>query len=137
MSKSLTRREVLHGSAVGLGALALPEWAFPALVQGEELVKFTDYPEGWTTDRGPERRRYDIRRIDGPITPTEEFFTTQHHGHPQIDGASFRLKVSGLVDRPKELSLDELRGLGAVAGRAPRPRRDRVGRGIRVLRQPR
>ena len=112
MSKSLTRREVLQGSAVGLGALALPEWAFPALAQGEELVKFTDYPEGWTTDRGPERRRYDIRRIDGPITPTEEFFTTQHHGHPQIDGASFRLKVSGLVDRPKELSLDELRGFG-------------------------
>ena len=66
-----TRREVLRGGAAGLGALALPEWALPALVQGEELVEFTDYPEDWTTDRGPERRRYDIRRIDpGSMTPS-------------------------------------------------------------------
>jgi len=76
MTETLTRRDVLRGSAAGLGALASPEWAFPALAQGEELVKFTDYPEGWTTDRGPERRRYDIRRIDGPITPTEDQHAT-------------------------------------------------------------
>lgn len=84
----------------------------PALNQGEELIEFTDYPETWTTDRGPEKRRYDIRKIDGAITPAAEFFTTQHLGHPQIDGGSFRLKVSGLVDRPRELSLDELREMG-------------------------
>ena len=114
MTNELTRRDVLRGGAVGLSALALPEWAFPALAQGEELVKFTDYPDGWTTDRGPEKRRYDIRKIDESMTPREEFFTTQHHGHPQIDGASFRLKISGLVDRPKELSLDELRDLGEI-----------------------
>lgn len=107
-----TRREILRESAIGLGALTLPAWAFPPLVEGEELVEFTDYPEGWTTDGGPDRRRYDIRKIDGPFTPTGEFFTTQHHGHPQIDGASFRLKVSGLVDRTAELSLEALQALG-------------------------
>jgi len=112
VTNELTRRDVLKGGAVGLSALALTEWAFPALAQGEELVKFTDYPEAWATDRGPEKRRYDIRKIDGSMTPTEQFFTTQHHGHPQIDGASFRLRISGLVGRPKELSLDELRDLG-------------------------
>ena len=108
MTNELTRRDVLKGGAVGLSALAL----FPALAQGEELVEFTDYPEDWTTDRGPDKRRYDIRKIDGPMTPTEQFFTTQHHGHPHIEVNSFRLKISGLVDRPKELSLDELRDLG-------------------------
>ena len=46
------------------------------------------------------------------ITPADEFFTTQHHGHPQVDGASFRLKVTGLVDRPTELSLDDIKALG-------------------------
>ena len=113
MSQSITRRDVLRGSAAGLGALALPEWAFPALAPQEELVEFTDYPEDWTTDRGPERRRYDIRRIDdASMTPIDEFFTTQHHGHPKVDRAGFRLQVTGLVDRPKELSLDELSGLG-------------------------
>lgn len=112
MSNKLTRREILRGGAAGLGALALPEWAFPALVQGEELVQFTDYPEGWKTERGPENRFYDIRKIDGPYTAADEFFTTQHHGHPQVDGASFRLKVTGLVDRPKDLSLSDLEALG-------------------------
>lgn len=112
MKNELTRRDVLRGGAVGLGALALPEWAFPALLQGEELVQFTDYPEGWKTDRGPETRFYDIRNIDGPYTPADQFFTTQHHGHPQIDGNSFRLKVTGLVDRPKELSLSDIKALG-------------------------
>lgn len=84
----------------------------PALARDEELIEFTDYPEDWTTDRGPDKRRYDIRKIDGAMTPADEFFTTQHLGHPQIDGASFRLELSGLVERPMALSLDELKGLG-------------------------
>jgi len=112
MTNELTRRDILRGGAVGLGALAVPEWAFPALAQGEELVEFTDYPDGWKTERGPETRFYDIRNIDGPNTPANEFFTTQHLGHPQLDGASFRLKVTGLVDRPATLSLDDLKALG-------------------------
>ena len=112
MTNELTRRDILRGGAVGLGALAVPEWAFPALAQGEELVEFTDYPDGWKTERGPETRFYDIRNIDGPNTPADKFFTTQHHGHPQINGASFRLKVTGLVDRPAALSLDDIKALG-------------------------
>ena len=113
MKSGLTRRDMIRtGLAAGLGAFTVPEWAFPALAQGEVLVPFTDYPEGWKTDRGPTSRFYDIRKIDGPITPADEFFTVQHHGHPQIDGFSFRLEVSGLVDHPQKLSLDELRSLG-------------------------
>jgi len=113
MTSELTRRNMIRGSlAAGLGTLTLPEWVFPALAQGEALVPFTDYPEGWKTDRGPTSRFYDIRKIDGSYTPADEFFTTQHHGHPQVDGASFLLEVSGLVDHPQKLSLDALRGLG-------------------------
>ena len=112
MTNELTRRDILRGSVVGLGALALPEWAFPALAQGEALVPFTDYPDEWKTDRGPTRRFYDIRKIDGPYTPADEFFTTQHHGHPQIDASTFHLKVTGMVDHPTDLSIDELKAIG-------------------------
>ena len=112
MTNELTRRDVLRGGAVGLGALAIPEWAFPALAQGEEIVEFTDYPEEWKTERGPEMRFYDIRKIDGQATPANEFFAIQHHGHPQINMASFRVKVTGMVDRPKEMSLDDVKALG-------------------------
>jgi len=56
----------------------------------------------------PDRRNLDIRTIEGPFTPKDKFFTTQHYGHPEVDPATFKLKVSGLVDRPKSISLDEL-----------------------------
>ena len=115
MSKETTRREVLKGGVAlaGLGVLGVPEWAFPALAQGETLVEFTDYPEGWLPERpqAPERRQLDVRQIDGPITPADKWFTTQHYGHPDIDLTSYRLRVSGLVDRAVALSLDELRGM--------------------------
>ncbi len=81
----------------------------PALAQTEALVPFTDIPESFPLVTAPDRRIIDIRKIDGPFTPKDQFFTTQHYGHPAVDPATFRLKISGLVDRPTSLSLDELR----------------------------
>ncbi len=112
MKNELTRRDVIRGGAAGLGLMALPGWALPVLAQNQEVVPFTDYPDDWKTDRGPESRFLDLRTIDGPNTPADQFFTTQHYGHPTVDGTSFRLKVTGLVDREAELSLDDLRVLG-------------------------
>ena len=120
MSTNTTRRRVLQGglAAAGLSALGIPEWAFPVLAQGETLVPFTDLPETFPAP-AVDRRVLDIRTIDGPFTARDKFFTTQHYGHPDIDPVSFRLKVSGLVDRPLSLSLDELKKMGSqelVAG---------------------
>lgn len=52
-----------------------------------------------------------MRKISGPFTPPDQFFTTQHYGHPVVDPTSFRLKISGLVSRPLSLGLDELRAM--------------------------
>ena len=110
MTKKTTRREMLKESAAlaGLGVLGLPEWAFPVLTQEQTLVPFTDLPENYIFDRPPDRRLLDVRTIDGLFTPSDQFFTTQHYGHPEIDTAAYRLRVSGLVDRPLELSLADL-----------------------------
>jgi DMSO/TMAO reductase YedYZ molybdopterin-dependent catalytic subunit len=111
MMKQSTRREVLKGSlaVAGLSVFGIPEWAFPALAETEALVPFTDIPENFPLVTAPDRRIIDIRKIDGPFTPKDQFFTTQHYGHPKVDMATFRLKISGLVDRPASLSIDELR----------------------------
>ena len=95
----------------GLGVVGFPEWAFPALAQGETLVEFTDLPDEIVLERTPDRRIIDIRKIDGVFTPINQFFTTQHYGHPEIDTATYRLQVSGLVDRPLALSLADLRAM--------------------------
>jgi DMSO/TMAO reductase YedYZ molybdopterin-dependent catalytic subunit len=114
MEKRMTRREIVKGTLAlaGLSVFGIPEWALPALAQGETIVPFTDLPDNINLNPAPDRRIIDIRSITGAFTPKDQFFTTQHYGHPQIDPATFRLKVTGLVDRPKSLSLDDLRKLG-------------------------
>ncbi len=106
-----TRRDILKsGLAVaGLSALGIPDWVLPALAQGETVVPFTDLPANLNFVPAVDRRTLDIRTINGPFTPKDQFFTTQHYGHPQVDPASYRLKIDGLVDRPKEFSLDDLK----------------------------
>jgi len=111
MTNQTTRRDILKSTlaVAGLSVFGLSEWQWPALAQGETLVPFTDMPDNVVTVTGPDRRIIDIRKIYGPFTPKDQFFTTQHYGHPEVNPGTFRLKVSGLVDRPLSLSLDELR----------------------------
>jgi len=114
MTIHATRRNILKGTlaAAGLGVLGVPDWALPVLAQGETVVPFTDIPENVRWETPPDRRLLDVRTIDGPFTPKDKFATTQHYGHPTIDPATFKLRISGLVDRPKGLSLDDLKKIG-------------------------
>jgi sulfite oxidase len=45
------------------------------------------------------------------VTPNELFFVRSHGSVPEVDPASWRLAVDGLVERPLSLSLEDLRGL--------------------------
>jgi len=116
MSTEITRRETLKKGLAAASVLALvPEWALPALAQGDADVPFTDIPA--TFNPAPAdgaRRMLDLRKIDGLITPADQFFFIQHYNKPEIDPAAFRLKISGLADRPSELSLADLRSMRAV-----------------------
>lgn len=115
MANETTRRDMLKKTgwaAAGLGVLGVPEWALPVLAQGESLVPFTDWPATFNPNPAPDRRLFNTQTIAGPMTPKDEFFTTQHYGHPVVDPATFRLKVSGLVNTPASLSLDEIRKMG-------------------------
>ena len=100
-------------AVTGLTLLNVPEWALPALAQGETIVPFTDAPPTFPAP-GPVNRQYDIRTIDGPFSPADRFFTTQHYGHPVVEPAAFRLKVTGEISRPLSLSLDDLRKIGSA-----------------------
>src|SRR4051812_18461324 len=109
-----TRRDMLKGTLAlaGLGLIGIPEWVLPVLAQGDTVVPFLDFPERVITNPAPDRRIIDIRTINGPFTPKDQWFTTQHYGHPKVDVATYRLQVSGLVDRPLSLSVDDLRRMG-------------------------
>jgi DMSO/TMAO reductase YedYZ molybdopterin-dependent catalytic subunit len=115
MPELMTRRETVRRGLAAASLLSLvPDWAIPALAQDDTLVPFTDLPAKFNPTPTPERRTLDIRKIDGPFTPADQFFTTQHLGHPVIDPATFALQVSGLVERPKSFSLADLRKMRSV-----------------------
>ncbi|MFN7979511.1 MAG: molybdopterin-dependent oxidoreductase [Vicinamibacterales bacterium] len=111
MSEQHTRREVLRGglAAASLGVMGVPEWVLPALAQGATVVPFLDFPENFVANPAPDRRLYDTRTLETFLTPKDQFFTTQHLGHPVLDPATFKLNVGGLVATPKSFSLDELK----------------------------
>lgn len=113
MSTQHSRRDLLRGTLAltGLGLFGFPEWALPVLAQGEELVPFTDLPPTFNPTPRSDTRLVDIRKIDGPFTPKDQFYTTQHYGHPTVDAAAFKLKVTGLVNQSLSLSLADLKAM--------------------------
>ena len=106
-----TRRQLLKtGAGLGLAA-ATAGLPWFALAQGEEVIPFLDVPEGY--DPGPLRpgstHIIDTRLIDDFIS--HDFYVVQHYGQPELDTASYRLDLTGLVNRSLSFSFEELRAL--------------------------
>ena len=114
----LPRRQVLEGGlgVAGLAATAgMPFWSQLALAQGEELVPFTDMPEESIAATMPNGVSWlDTRSIDSFYTPNEDFYVVQHYNTPELIAADHRLSITGLVQRPVTLSLDDLRSMPKV-----------------------
>ncbi len=116
MAMQRTRRTILKGglAVAGLSVFGFPEWALPVLAQGETIVPFTDIPDNVRWEVPPDRRTLDVRTINGPFTPIDKWATTQHYGHPEVDMATYKLKVSGLVEKPIQLTIDDLKKMGSA-----------------------
>ena len=114
MSEQISRRETLRRGLAAASLLALvPEWAMPAPAEGETDIPFTDYPANYNPNSNPAaaNRFLDIRKIDGHTTPNDQFFFIQHYNRPEVDGTSWRLKFTGLVNKPAEFFLAELKAM--------------------------
>ena len=108
--QKMSRRDTLKKGLNIAGVLALADSILPVLAQGETDVPFTDYPPTFNAGgTGLPRRTFDIRTIDGFIVPADKFFVLQHFNQPEIDPRTYRLKLSGLLNKPLDLSLEDLR----------------------------
>lgn len=107
------RNAIKSGLALGgfAATAGMPFWSELALAQGEELVPFSDVPEGFMAPPvTPGAMHFqDTRLIDSFYTPNEDFYIVQHYGQPVIPDDEYGLTITGLVDRPLRFSLEELR----------------------------
>jgi len=105
-----TRRIFVRSTTAALAALGIPAHVW-ALQDGEELVTLTDYTDDFTIvaqAANPTVRCYDLRTLTSWTTPNEDFYAFHQTVTPTVDPATFRLRIGGLVERPRELSLTEL-----------------------------
>jgi DMSO/TMAO reductase YedYZ molybdopterin-dependent catalytic subunit len=123
--RPISRRELLRHSAflgVGLALTPLRGWPESWFDLNDTVVPFTDVPANFTGRRPTTPEPYpganliaqDLRELTDWITPDEDFFVVTHYGIPELDDAAHRLELSGLVDRPLSLTMDDLRRLPAV-----------------------
>ena len=104
----VSRREMLKQAglvSVGLAATPVPGWPASWFKQEVTVVPFTDM----ANYRGASRMAQDLRELTSWLTPTEDFFSIGHYGTPEVDASAYRLQVTGLVERPITLTLDELK----------------------------
>jgi hypothetical protein len=114
MPTDITRRETFRRGLAAASLLALlPEGAIPALAQGESDLPFTDYPKDYKVNGNPNaaNRFVDIRKIDGHITPNDQFFFIQHYNRPEVNAETYRLSLTGMFQKPVQLSLADLKAM--------------------------
>jgi DMSO/TMAO reductase YedYZ molybdopterin-dependent catalytic subunit len=102
---TLSRREVLKSGAA-LSVLAFLE--LPASVLGlphdEEIAEIIHF-----VDAQPPGKMLSWEKLDTWITPNETVFAVSHYGMPTVDLSNHKLEISGLVKKPRTLSVDDLK----------------------------
>ncbi len=116
---NMSRRELLQRSAVLAG---LSMFSFPGVAQafqnrpGEKVVPWLDRP-GEVPLPDVVQNLLDWEKLDSWITPNSQFFNVAHFERPVIRAEDWTLELSGLVEHPLTLTLDELKA---------RPRKETV-----------
>ena len=116
---NVTRRDVLKrlagvGPLLAAGGLVGPRGAGAQgdpILMGRPLVRYPEKTDLILLTSRPPQLETPMKYFDRAITPNEAFFV-RYHVFPiplEVDLATWRLRVTGHVDRPLELTLDDLK----------------------------
>jgi sulfite dehydrogenase (cytochrome) subunit A len=125
----IERRRILGRlAAAGAGVVLNGNWTLALLAQASEnsedpllagrpLVRYPEKTDLILLTSRPPQLETPMRYFDRAITPNEAFFV-RYHIFPiptSVDLATWRLKVTGAVEHPLELSMEDLRSKFAPA----------------------
>jgi len=120
--RSFLRKWGMGSVAVGAGllgrrALGGPGLAWAAegsedsLLAGRPLVRYPGKTDLILLTSRPPQLETPIKYFESAITPNEAFYVRYHIPPPtEVDLSTWRLKIAGHLDKPLELSLDDLQG---------------------------
>src|SRR6266403_693633 len=113
--RDAAKRIARFGALLAAGGLAGPRAAALAqddpVLAGRPLVRYPEKTELILLTSRPPQLETPMKYFDRAITPNEAFFV-RYHVFPiplEVDLATWRLRITGRVDRALELSLDDLK----------------------------
>lgn len=74
----------------------------PFVAFGQDLI---------VRQRDPENLEFPFTSLDSYVTPNDRFYIRSHFKTPELDLASYKLRVEGAVEKPFEITLDEIKRL--------------------------
>jgi DMSO/TMAO reductase YedYZ molybdopterin-dependent catalytic subunit len=105
---NVTRREALiQGGAVAAGLAFFPgdvAARFARVGAQEAVVPWLDAPAP-----GGRSNTLDWQGLTSWVTPTDDLFSVGHYGIVEVAEADWNLEITGLVDRPRTFTLDQLK----------------------------
>ncbi len=101
----MNRRDFLRHTGLTLTGFLLSPLAVKAFPkrEGEMLIPFSDQP------KKSNNVYLEWSEFDSFITPNDKFFNVSHYGIPNVDLATWKLEISGLVDNPLMLTIDDIK----------------------------
>lgn len=109
--ENITRRDWLMAGSASAAALLTclsdPGFVFPGEGDDEQLVPFQGVPRS-------RPGMLDWETLDAWITPQDQVFNVSHYGIPEFDAENAALEITGLVENPQTLTMEELRSRPAA-----------------------
>jgi DMSO/TMAO reductase YedYZ molybdopterin-dependent catalytic subunit len=106
MDQLINRRDMIRSSAA-LAALAFAQGPFSAFGLEEPAGEGTLIP---FLDAQPPGKGLRWEQLKSWVTPNDELFSVSHYGAPEIALEKWQLEISGLVKKPRALSLADIKG---------------------------
>jgi DMSO/TMAO reductase YedYZ molybdopterin-dependent catalytic subunit len=110
--QEVSRRTLLKNGGAVLTGLALlnSDWFARSThaQSGDEVLPWLDQP---AENPAPERvsNLLEWEGLDSWITPQDQFFSVAHYGRPEIKAEEWQLEITGEVQHPMTLTLDDLK----------------------------
>jgi DMSO/TMAO reductase YedYZ molybdopterin-dependent catalytic subunit len=105
MNRPISRRELIKGSmafaAFALSRHPLSAFGFSQMEEGGTLIPFLD--------QQPPGKQLRWEQLRTWITPNDQVFAVSHYNVPALDPATFQLELTGLVHKPRTVSLADLK----------------------------